>query len=184
MKRLANGTQVTALPSPAAPVGTPGYGTNGDPGAGLLGSIWDADQYNRIQEELMAFLTAAGITPDGANNGQVLASLYALFPGLASGGRLAANPGLIKLPGGIILQWVRNLTVAADGSGQISVGWAFPVTFPNAVLGASFTGTVESSFTNTANVVLGAPTLSGYPLAGNGFVPGGTGAVSGFVIGW
>ena len=46
MRRLANGTQVAALPAPAAAIGTPGYATRGDPGAGLQASIIDPDQHN------------------------------------------------------------------------------------------------------------------------------------------
>ena len=121
MQRIANGTQVASLPTPAAPVGAPGYGTNGDPGAGLLGSIFGADEFNRLQEELMAFLTAASIAPDGANNGQVLAAARLLFGG---GGVLGAT-GWQYLPDRLLIQW---------GSGSTSSGGVaitFPVSFGN-----------------------------------------------------
>jgi hypothetical protein len=100
MYRLANGTQVASLPAAPAPVGTPGYGTDGNPGAGQLASIFGAAEYNRLQEELMAFLTAAGIAPDKDDNGQVLQAVRRLFGGglttvSATGALAPGNAGLV-----------------------------------------------------------------------------------------
>ncbi|WP_439598004.1 hypothetical protein [Falsiroseomonas sp.] len=81
MYRLANGTQVPSLPAAPAPVGTPGFGTSGNPGAGLLGSIFGAPEFNTLQEELMSFLLAAGIAPDRDNFAQVLEACRILFGG-------------------------------------------------------------------------------------------------------
>jgi hypothetical protein len=125
MRRLANGTQVSALPTPAAAVGTPGYGTNGDPGGGQEASIFDATTFNIIQEEMMSVLAAAGVSPDntGANVAQLLAALRAMFGGT---GLLGAN-GYMRLPGGLIVQWGYNGTEVGG-----NVNFAFPLTFPNA----------------------------------------------------
>jgi len=82
MRLLANGSQgPTTLPTPAAAVGTPGYAYNGAPGVGVNVSNLGPDDWNILVAELMAILVAAGISPDntGANTGQVLAALRALF---------------------------------------------------------------------------------------------------------
>ncbi|MBY4641562.1 hypothetical protein K6L44_16550, partial [Gluconacetobacter entanii] len=89
MYRLANGTQVAALPTPAADTGTPGFATNGVVG-GQAPSIIDADAFNSQQEELIALLTAAGIAPDKTNNAQVLAAITSL---IASGAGLGKSQG-------------------------------------------------------------------------------------------
>ncbi|MBP0492153.1 hypothetical protein [Roseomonas indoligenes] len=77
MRRLANGTQVNSLPAPAAAVGSPGYGTNGNPGAGQEASIFDADQYNIIQEEIAGVIEDVGIALDatGTNRAQLKQAL-------------------------------------------------------------------------------------------------------------
>jgi hypothetical protein len=79
MQRIQNGTQVSVMPPLPAAIGTPGYGTNGDPAAGLESSIFGANEFNPIQEELIGIILAGGLTPDRSNNAQVLAALRALF---------------------------------------------------------------------------------------------------------
>ena len=53
MKRVANGTQATALPAAAAISGTPGYFTDGNPGTGPAGTVVDNDWLNGVQESLI-----------------------------------------------------------------------------------------------------------------------------------
>ena len=114
MRRLANGTQVPALPAPAAAVGAPGYGSNGNPALGQQGSIFDAGAYNVIQEELMAFLTTTGIAPDNTGVGlnQVLAACNLLYGTelfvFANSGTLVVPPGKDRA---LVLVW------AAGGGG-------------------------------------------------------------------
>lgn len=102
MRRLANGTQAAALPTPAPITGTPGYGIGGNPGLGVQGSIFDADVFNTFQEELFAFLTAAGISPDntGADLAQVLKSAKRLFGGSVT--TLSANTTLTADHAGLL----------------------------------------------------------------------------------
>jgi hypothetical protein len=78
MHRISNGTQVGALPTPAAVVGTPGYATGGVPGV-LAATDIDPDQWNSFQEELCAVVSAAGITLSKTSNSQVLQALTSLF---------------------------------------------------------------------------------------------------------
>ncbi|MGX9965553.1 gp53-like domain-containing protein [Roseomonas sp. F4] len=159
MYRLANGTQVSTLPPAPAPVGTPGYGTDGDPGAGQLGSIFGAAEFNVIQEELMSFLSAAGITQEWANYGQVLAACHILFARAASTAAVIADAGLTpnpaddnqlrdamrllyggggtlgvtghwRLPGGLILQWGNFAGTTGSFSDGVAENPGIAVTFP------------------------------------------------------
>lgn len=52
--------------------------TDGDAGAGIPASLDPADWANLVTDELLAFLTAASITPDFNNAGQVLQAARAL----------------------------------------------------------------------------------------------------------
>ncbi|WP_244130916.1 phage tail protein [Burkholderia gladioli] len=78
MFRIDQTTAVTALPAPSA-AGTPGFFTGGNPATGQAATIVSADWLNLVQEELMSFLTAAGITPLKTSYGQVLAAVQHLF---------------------------------------------------------------------------------------------------------
>jgi hypothetical protein len=128
MYRLANGTQVPALPAVPAPVGTPGYGTNGDPGAGLLGSIFGAAEFNVLQEELMSFLLAAGITPDQGNYGQVLAACLTLFARAASIASVVTEAGMSVDHGNPdqFRDALRILYGGGGGGGDEEDHWQFP----------------------------------------------------------
>ena len=80
MDRLIAPNSVDAAHADTAPAsGTPGFATDGNPATGVPATLWPGYQYNAIQEELIAFLTAAGITPDRTNNAQILAAVRALF---------------------------------------------------------------------------------------------------------
>lgn len=88
MDRIIAPNSVDAAHADTAPVtGTPGYATDGNPATGVPATLWATYQYNAIQEELIAFLTAAGIGPDNTSNVQVLAACRALFA--AIGGNAA-----------------------------------------------------------------------------------------------
>lgn len=79
MQRLENGTQVASLPTPATPSGTPGYGTNGNPGGGVPASIFDADVFNLHQEEICTVISQAGIELDGTQTDQLYLAIEALI---------------------------------------------------------------------------------------------------------
>lgn len=90
-------------------------------GLGQAGTVVDAAFLNAVQEELMAVLAAAGITPSASNLAQLLAAMNVLYGG---GGTLGTN-GWQRLPGGLVLQWGSVLT---NASGQAAV--TFPLAFP------------------------------------------------------
>jgi len=119
MLRLANGTQASALPSPPAAVGTPGFASPGDAAAGIQASVWDAYTFNRMQEELMAFLTAAGIAPDPANNAQVLAAIRALYPQRIV---VYGASGPLGVPAGIRRLKIRGWGAGGGGGGTSGAG--------------------------------------------------------------
>jgi hypothetical protein len=78
MHRIDNDSAATSLPAPATP-GTPGFFTGGNPSVGTLATKVSADYMNSVQEELIAILAAASITPDKADNTQILAALRKIF---------------------------------------------------------------------------------------------------------
>lgn len=127
MRRLANGTQVAAKPLPAAAVGTPGFGTNGNPSAGVQASIFDADTFNIQQEEIAAVIEASGATldPTGTNVTQLLVALRYLFGGTG----IVGMPGYLRLQAGLVMQW---------GSGESAAGGITSVLFTSAFTNAPF----------------------------------------------
>ncbi|MFM0058704.1 hypothetical protein PQR64_24065 [Paraburkholderia phytofirmans] len=58
--------------------GTPQYATDGNPATNIPATMWPAYQYNAFQEELIAIIEAAGITPDRTTNAQVIAAIKRL----------------------------------------------------------------------------------------------------------
>lgn len=80
MDRLKATYSVPYTSADKAPAsGTPQYATDGNAATNVPGTIWPSYAYNMVQDELMAFLAAAGITPDDTNWGQVLAAAQILF---------------------------------------------------------------------------------------------------------
>ncbi|MBN3852018.1 hypothetical protein G3N59_01370 [Paraburkholderia sp. Ac-20340] len=80
MDRLIASNSVAAAQADTAPTtGTAQYATDGNPASNIPATRWPSYQYNAIQEELIAILTSAGITPDRTNNGQIVAAIKALF---------------------------------------------------------------------------------------------------------
>jgi len=74
MQRVDTATAVEVLPAQNAP-GDPGYFTQGNPAEGLAATIPGQDWFNCVQEELIAVILAAGLTPDKAATNQVLTAI-------------------------------------------------------------------------------------------------------------
>jgi hypothetical protein len=84
MDRLIAPNSVIAAQADTAPTtGTPQFATDGNPATNVPATQWPAYQYNAFQEELIAVLVAAGITPDRTQNNQVAAAIKALIQGVA-----------------------------------------------------------------------------------------------------
>lgn len=71
--------------------------TEGNPTTGQQATTVTADWLNAIQAEIISVLTAAGVAPNKANNGQLLASIIALIAGggvaVTAAGVTVADPG-------------------------------------------------------------------------------------------
>lgn len=78
MFRIDSFGTAAALEAPAAPGGTVGYFTEGDPQTATPATVVSADWLNTVQEELIAILLAAGIDPDKADRDQVVTAIKAL----------------------------------------------------------------------------------------------------------
>lgn len=79
MFRIDSTGTKASLEAPAAPGATVGYFTEGDPGTGVPATVVSAEWLNTVQEELVAILTAAGVTPDKTDRDQVLTAILALM---------------------------------------------------------------------------------------------------------
>lgn len=106
--------------------GTPQFFTNGNPGSAIPATVVPAYWLNGIGEELLAIITAAGITPDRTNNAQVLAAILALIHGKASyltglGGTVNAITATRAGGGAPVLGEVLYLPCAGANTGPVTI---------------------------------------------------------------
>lgn len=111
MHRVDTSTAVATMPAPGA-AGTPGYFTEGNPLSGTPATIPGQAWLNAIQEELVAILVAAGISPSKTNNAQVLAAIQALIAEAVADGDNLVVTGTAEINGGII--YVDALNSSSD----------------------------------------------------------------------
>jgi hypothetical protein len=142
-------------------------------------SVW----LNGVQGELQALQGLDGYVPVAGDNGQSLAALVAKFPGIVAAGRNVGTPGFLKLPGGLILQWVRNHTAAADGTGAALNTWVFPIPFQSIVLSYCYVNTNEATYAPVGILQAAVPSLTEQTIAHLSAPPGAQVAFSGFVLG-
>ena len=80
MYQIDDPTNTTTYPTPPATTGlTPGYFTGGNPATATPGTRVRFWWLNQVQQELMNFLTTAGLTPSKSTNTQVLAACQVMF---------------------------------------------------------------------------------------------------------
>jgi hypothetical protein len=121
MDRLVAPNSVPFSGADTAPTtGTAQYATDGNPGT-TPATVFPAYAYNMLQDEMMAVITGAGLTPDRTNWGQLNAALGVLIGG---GGSIVTN-GWQKLPGGLIIQWGDGDTVTGGGD-TVTLPAAYP----------------------------------------------------------
>lgn len=77
MFRVDTPTAVANLPAQNEE-GDPGYFTKGNPSSGLAATVPGQDWFNIVQEELIAIILAAGLTPAKATTNQVLEAIKLL----------------------------------------------------------------------------------------------------------
>lgn len=78
MQRIDSFGAAASLPAAEAQVNTPGYFDIGNPSLSVPATVVSAWWLNQIQEELLAVINAAGITPVKGTNNQLLAALGGL----------------------------------------------------------------------------------------------------------
>lgn len=162
-----------------------GMFTEGSPTGGLPATIVSDDWLNDVQENLMAVLAAASITPTKGRAADLLDAMQALFLGGSGlGGTSTSDYVSFKYKDKVsgvsrtfYLMWGTGVT---NGSGIANV--SFPLTFPNACLFAvPYSGTnLSAAYAQTGlstsganfpmfNSATGAPVSAGsqmYYLAG------------------
>ena len=136
------GRPVAPKDAPADP-GTPGYFGRGDLTTGALPTTLTADWANMVQEELLAVVADAGLTPSKTNRAQLLAALNVKLTPYV----LASSQGRIKAAGEL-----------APASGTVTRGYnVSSVTFSGALITVAYTTAV----TNPVPVVLGGDSGNG-----------------------
>lgn len=128
MQRIDTSTAVASIPTPSSG-GTPGYATNGNPATSEPATVLDADWVNSVQEELMAPILAAGLSPSKTTRNQLLQSLPNALASRPEMAKDHSTAGYQRLPGGLVLQWGGN---SVTGGSNTLV--TFPIAFPNNVL--------------------------------------------------
>ena len=97
MLRINSANNTAVLPAPLADVNAPGFFVN-NPGAGP-GTVLSGDWANRVQEEIVAPILAAGIALDGSKNDQLLAALQLIrgFQSFLVNGTFIVPAGIIRV---------------------------------------------------------------------------------------
>lgn len=120
MFRVDTSTAAAALPT-NDPVGTPGYFTKGDPVGGIPATVPGQDWCNSVQEEILAPILAAGLTPSKANRAQLLQALQTLFFSTGDGKltlKTVADPGWVMANDGSIGNGSSGATTRANADTQ------------------------------------------------------------------
>lgn len=130
MQRIDGPTRAAVLPAPAA-TGTgdaaPGYFAHGDLLDGVPYTTLDPDWCNAVQEEILAPIIAAGLTPDKADHAQLLAALSILFVANGAGGvHIGTDQVSLPLPGGFILKAGQYSASLVEQSLTVNFDAAFP----------------------------------------------------------
>lgn len=84
---------------------------------GLAGTVHNAEYHNPLQEELLALIEGAGLTPDAANWSQVLAGLRQMFAG---GLQIFTASGTFVVPAGVTRVKARVWGAGGGGGGSSS----------------------------------------------------------------
>jgi hypothetical protein len=138
--------------------GTPQYATDGNPALNIPGTVWPSYWLNGLMRELMALLTAGGITPNRTVYTQLRDALQAMF----GPGQLVASSGYIKLPKvagtSLILQWVTySLTPNQTTNCPAGSTWGTQaVTWPIAFTNTCFNAWAAPNVTNNGQYTFGA----------------------------
>lgn len=162
MQRVKRSTAVAVLP--AAPAGgTPGYFSAPDPGGGVPATVPGYEWYNAVQEEIVALITAAGLTLNPANNAQMSEAVqrlidaqsgnYAIDTGVANAYVVALSPVIAAYTNGMTVR-VKIVNANTGASTLNAGGGAVPLV--NDVGGALVSGDLLAGGILTAVYVASA----------------------------
>lgn len=165
MFQIDNPSAVSELPAPTAE-GTPGFFTDGDPSAGIVGTIVPAELMNAIMLELCNVVTGVGGTLLKSNNTQIANSLP------------AAGTGYLLFPSGLIVNYGGGSNT--DNTGAEPVTFARPFTTGSlfAIAGNATDAGPPVGFHGTGNITLTGMTV--YSSTG----PGSIAAAAGISFRW
>jgi hypothetical protein len=128
-RAFASGSSGTPPSAPGSP--SIGYPTAGNPSGGTPATKPGPYWYHMITEELLAVVSAAGLTPAQGTINQLLQALPAALASRPEMAKSLGANGYQKLPGGLIIQWgTVNVTTVSGTGGSTTV--TFPIAFPNA----------------------------------------------------
>jgi hypothetical protein len=116
MQRVTRSSAVASMPALPVSPGPPGFFTGGNPGTGVPATVPGQEWFNGVQEELIAILARAGVTPSASDLTQV-------------------RRALDRLHGGGFLSLSASATLTADDAGLVLIdatGGARTVTLPAA----------------------------------------------------
>jgi hypothetical protein len=102
MQRVTRSTAVAVLPAPPGSPGTPGYFSGGDPVAGVPATVPGFEWFNGVQEEGIAIITHAGLTPGDADLAQ-------------------QRKAISRMAGAAVRALTVNTTLTADDAGFCSI---------------------------------------------------------------
>lgn len=164
MFRIDTSTAAGALPA-AAPEGRPGFFSNGNPLTVTPATILSADWCNIVQEELMAPVLAAGMTPDKGNTHQVMDALLALA-GAGGPQTVATGSGITLTASGLTFMLQCGSVTLGGGSNVIHAAFDFPEPFPSTPIAIVGTASGPASYHWTAiNVTFPVLTATGAQVA-------------------
>lgn len=154
MERYIESGGAATAPTPASGA-TNNYPTQGNPATATPASVPGEWWFHQVTEELRAVITAAGLTPDHTNLGQLLAALQKLDVIGDVSIKSLTTAGYMKLPGGLIMQW---LQVTVPASSYAAAVW--PIAFPHALLGV-FSGRQAAAAGGGGVFASSVPTTTG-----------------------
>lgn len=138
MQRVTRSTAVAVLPAPPAGAGSPGYFSGGNAGTGTPATVPGYEWFNGVQEELLAVIVAAGLTPSAADNTQLLQAVTQIATAVSTpAGAIVAFPAAAAPTG-----WLKCNGALLSRSTYASL-WAYAQASGNLVTDADWTATAR-----------------------------------------
>jgi hypothetical protein len=156
MYQIDNSTAATVQAAPSLP-GTPGFFTDGNPGAGSPATILPAEWLNAVQQELINAVVAAGITPSKSLYNQLAQAIkgagFVPWNSVLAAGTGYADGALVQRGDGSG-GWINTVAGNATDPDTGGAGWV-PCLGSSAILSLALTtGTVTPSALQAASAII------------------------------